>query len=117
MGSVDQQLRQPRTTAEGPYGSCGQCVCPNPRAFRLESVPSGGGRDHIELHDRVRAVTRLVGAERSGVLLELLGRYQQCRLERSGVIDDEMVGYLGPCQFPDPVRAANGRMIAKPAGW
>ena len=26
-------------------------------------------------------------------------------------------GYLGPCQFPDPVQAANGRMIAKPAGW
>lgn len=25
--------------------------------------------------------------------------------------------YLGPCVFPDPVVLANGRTVAKPAGW
>lgn len=25
--------------------------------------------------------------------------------------------YLGPCVFPDPVKLANGKTVAKPAGW
>ncbi len=25
--------------------------------------------------------------------------------------------YLGPCVFPDPVKLANGKIVAKPAGW
>jgi hypothetical protein len=25
--------------------------------------------------------------------------------------------YLGPCHFPDPVELANGKRVAKPAGW